>query len=65
MNFNWLVLHQLELTNSIEPAESVKTLEAETANNRQLLSIRYSFARGLQEKRGDQISEREVGIIHI
>jgi hypothetical protein len=69
MNFKRLVLHQLELTNSIEPAKSVKTLEAETANKRQLLSIHYSFARGLQEKRAvaqvaDLRSDRQRSSVH-
>ena len=45
-----LVLHQLEPTNSIDAARSVKTMNTETASQRQLLAIHYSFARGLQEK---------------
>ncbi len=51
-----LVLHQLELTNSIEPAKSVKTRDAETTNQPQLLGIHYCFSRGLQEKGAAQPS---------
>jgi hypothetical protein len=51
MSFDRLVLHQLELTNSIEAAKPVKTRNAETTNEPQLLAIHYCFARGLQEKR--------------
>ena len=47
-----LVLHQLESTNSIEPAKPVKTRDAETTSEPQLLAIHYCFARGLQEKSG-------------
>ena len=44
-----LVLHQLELTNSIEHYWPVKTINAETCVMTQLVAIHYSFARGLQE----------------
>jgi hypothetical protein len=45
-----LVLHQLELTNSIEHYFPVKTINAETCVMAQLVAIHYFFARGLQEK---------------
>ena len=45
-----LVLDQLELTNSIEHWRAVKTINAETSVTGQLVAIRYSFARGLQER---------------
>ena len=45
-----LVLHQLELTNSIEHYWPVKTINAETCVMTQLVAIHYFFARGLQEK---------------
>jgi hypothetical protein len=45
-----LVLHQLELTNSIEQYWPVKMINAETCVMAQLVAIHYFFARGLQEK---------------
>jgi len=55
MSCDRLVLHQLESTNSIEAAKSVKTRNAETAIEPQLLGIHYCFARGLQEKAGGSV----------
>jgi len=50
-----LVLHQLELTNSIEHYWPVKTINAETCLVAQLVPIHYFFARGLQEKADERI----------
>ena len=47
-----LVLHQLELTNSIEHYCAVKDLNTKKHVPMPLVSIRYFFVRGLQEKAG-------------
>jgi len=42
--------HDLELSNSIEQVEPVKSIDRETASELQLVSFHYYVARGLQER---------------
>jgi len=51
MSFNWLVLHQLELTNTIQDRAAVKTISVKNASILQLLGIHYFFAMLSQENR--------------
>ena len=49
MRLKRLVLHQLELSNSIGQVVPVKIIDAENTDVEQSLSIHYCFARGSQE----------------